>query len=844
MDGKANVKSIMAKFNNNAAEDVHCHQVRTGGHPALAKKAAFEKFAQLENAGLSSKPNSVYKPSSIKLPPTTKPGVHDASGKDFKTPLLQNSPVANKVKMLAEAASREANEKTTYPKPMVPRISEGPREETKPVFPKIPEKKLIGPPPPKIEPKPLEQRGFKPEPRGSEAKPVFPTVAGAKEKFNSATQESNSKPPFPKPPFKPKPTQSFPQGEDVSNKIAGFNQVSPGSSGLKPKVGSIRPLKDPQDKNRNEINPISPFPPLKSVNSQNNLPQIPPKPTGQQNEAVKPKPIKNVFLQNKQEDSGSASGTVAAKLANSSRTVKVGPWANNTGKEEKDQDKNLPRRKTLPSTITLGPAPQKPNRPPTVDLEKFKKRHGEGSSSSNSAGLPPPLPPPIHATQPTNLSSPSPPPPPPPGLHPSTQTPALPPRGNIPSKPDFRGQETEENYDDVGFGSEDTGNADENSDGEMYEDINEMRCRFTSQEEEKKKEKEEKKKSDQKKEQRDKDKKEQEARKKFKLEGPIQVIHQARVSTDFKGGKYDLSFKQGDPIEIIRVTDNPEGKWLGRLKGSYGYIKTAMVAIDYDTLKRKPRPPVHIQSKHPDSDQEVYDDVGDQDSISSGSQSAMGGFPPPPDDIYDGVEDDEIPAKSVSQDEEKSDTWSKGLLKMLKGKDYQKKSMREAASKVNVTEDENSLSPLAKQTGKDSGDSDVYDDVESTDFPAPPKEISLGKNIKSLNFGRGRSDERDSQRFKKIDKEEKDFRKKFKYEGDIRVLYSTTVSNAPPLKKRGSKDLQVKPGELVEVIQDVDDTKVLCRNEEGKYGYVQRSCLVQDHEDIYDDIAEDLYDND
>lgn len=47
--------------------------------------------------------------------------------------------------------------------------------------------------------------------------------------------------------------------------------------------------------------------------------------------------------------------------------------------------------------------------------------------------------------------------------------------------------------------------------------------------------------------------------------------------------------------------------------------------------------------------------------------------------------------RSVSQDEEKSDTWSKGLLKILKGKDYQKKSMRETAPKVNVTEDENSL---------------------------------------------------------------------------------------------------------------------------------------------------------
>ncbi|XP_063151799.1 FYN-binding protein 1, partial [Candoia aspera] len=838
-DGKAHVKTIMAKFNNNPAEDVHCHQVRAGGHPPLVKKAAFEKFAQLENAGLPPKPSSFYKPASLKSPSSTKL-LHDASSKDFKAPPLQSSPVASKVKMLAQAASREANERASCPKPLASKTSEGLREEAKPVFPKAPEKKLPGSPAQKNELKPLDQRFFKPEPQGSEAKPVFPTVAGVKEKFTSAAQENNPKPPFPKPSISQKPSQSFIQGEEASNKSPCFNQVPPGSMGLKPKVGSIRPLKDPQDKSRNETNPISPFPPLKPVSNQNNLPQILPKPVGQQNEEAKPRYVKTVFQHNKQEDSGSTSGTTAAKLANSSRTVTAGPWANNTGKEEKD--KNLPRRKTLPPPVTLGPAPQKPNRPPTVDLEKFRKNHGAGSNTPHSGGLPPPLPPPFPATQPADVL-PSPPPPPPPGFHPSTQTPVLPPRVNIPSRSDFRGQENEENYDDVGFGSEGTGNADENSDGEMYEDINDMRLT----QDDKKKEKEEKKKSDQKKEQKDKDKKEQELRKKFKLEGPIEILHLARASTDFKGGKYDLTFRQGDQIEILRITDNPEGKWLGRLNGSYGYIKTTMVAIDYDSLKKKPRIPINVQSKHQDSDQEVYDDVGDQDSISSGSQSATGGFPPPPpDDIYDGVEDDEAPTKSVSQDEEKSDTWSKGLLKILKGKDYQKKSMRETAPKVNVTEDESSLGkPSAKQTGKDSGDSDVYDDVESTDFPPPPKEISLGVHIKSLNFGRSKFSERDSQKLKKIDKEERDFRKKFKYEGDIQVLYTITISRAPSPKKRGSKDLQVKPGELVEVIKNVDDTKVLCRNEEGKYGYVQRSCIACEDEEIYDDIADDcLYDND
>jgi hypothetical protein len=50
----------------------------------------------------------------------------------------------------------------------------------------------------------------------------------------------------------------------------------------------------------------------------------------------------------------------------------------------------------------------------------------------------------------------------------------------------------------------------------------------------------------------------------LQLTGPIQVIHQARACCDVKGGKNELSFKQGEEIEIIRITDNPEGKWLGR----------------------------------------------------------------------------------------------------------------------------------------------------------------------------------------------------------------------------------------------------------------------------------------
>lgn len=56
----------------------------------------------------------------------------------------------------------------------------------------------------------------------------------------------------------------------------------------------------------------------------------------------------------------------------------------------------------------------------------------------------------------------------------------------------------------------------------------------------------------------------------------------------------------------------------------------------------------------------------------------------------------------------------------------------------------------------------------------------------------------------------------FQYDGDIRVLYSTKVASFLTSRKWGTRDLQVKPGESLEVIQNTDDTKVLCRNEDGK----------------------------
>ncbi|OBS71975.1 hypothetical protein A6R68_13448, partial [Neotoma lepida] len=230
-----------------------------------------------------------------------------------------------------------------------------------------------------------------------------------------------------------------------------------------------------------------------------------------------------------------------------------------------------------------------------------------------------------------------------------------------------------------------------------------------------------------------------------------------------------------------------------------GYIKTTAVEIDYDSLKRKKNTLAAVPSRLIEDDQEVYDDVAEQNSPNSHGQSGSGGmFPPPPDDdIYDGIEEDADDG-SVLQVEEKTSTWNWGILKMLMGKDDRKKSIRE---KRKVSESDNN---------EDAGE-EVYDDVDASDFPPPPAEMSQG-----INVGKAKTEEKDPKKLKKQEKEEKDLRKKFKYDGEIRVLYSTKVASSITSKKWGARDLQIKPGESLEVIQSTDDTKVLCRNEEGK----------------------------
>uniref|UniRef100_A0A3B4B6K3 Helically-extended SH3 domain-containing protein n=1 Tax=Periophthalmus magnuspinnatus TaxID=409849 RepID=A0A3B4B6K3_9GOBI len=67
---------------------------------------------------------------------------------------------------------------------------------------------------------------------------------------------------------------------------------------------------------------------------------------------------------------------------------------------------------------------------------------------------------------------------------------------------------------------------------------------------------------------------------------------------------------------------------------------------------------------------------------------------------------------------------------------------------------------------------------------------------------------------------EKELKKKFKFEGPLKVLQTMMVDPNALLKKPGPKHLSVSPGDVLDVLQ-LHSKKALCRDNEG---------------DIYDDV--------
>ncbi|NXN32218.1 FYB2 protein, partial [Nycticryphes semicollaris] len=75
-----------------------------------------------------------------------------------------------------------------------------------------------------------------------------------------------------------------------------------------------------------------------------------------------------------------------------------------------------------------------------------------------------------------------------------------------------------------------------------------------------------------------------------------------------------------------------------------------------------------------------------------------------------------------------------------------------------------------------------------------------------------------AEKSKKMEKEEKIFRETFMYDKDINVISTAIAECSVPSKRR--VDLPLTAGEQLDVIDVTEGSAVICRNSEGRYGYV------------------------
>ncbi|KAG8132459.1 hypothetical protein E2320_010310 [Naja naja] len=183
--------------------------------------------------------------------------------------------------------------------------------------------------------------------------------------------------------------------------------------------------------------------------------------------------------------------------------------------------------------------------------------------------------------------------------------------------------------------------------------------------------------------------------------------------------------------------------------------------------------------------EEVYDDVeGIERDLES--SDAHRSFALHSDDTYEETyEDIQSDIQSEGYNSSKSEISGKGIIH---SRNY----------KSNLSRSVPNLDVMAQENF-------VYNDIDpeqnDTRNPFKVKKYSVEKN-------------------NKMTKEEQSFREKFMYNKEITVI-NMAVAHCSNTPIRGNLDLRILPGEQLEVIDITEGNQLICRNSEGKYGYVR-----------------------
>nr|XP_031293031.1 PML-RARA-regulated adapter molecule 1 isoform X3 [Camelus dromedarius] len=150
---------------------------------------------------------------------------------------------------------------------------------------------------------------------------------------------------------------------------------------------------------------------------------------------------------------------------------------------------------------------------------------------------------------------------------------------------------------------------------------------------------------------------------------------------------------------------------------------------------------------------------------------------------------------------------------------------------------------------------ELYDDVEPTDDSSPsprgrdevpspqqpprrpPQDPELRKEKALQPQQLMPTDLKTLKQIRKAEKAEREFRKKFKFEGEIVIQTRMMIDPNAKTRRGGGKHLGIRRGEILEVIEFTNKEEMLCRDTKGKYGYVPRTALLPLETEVYDDVS-------
>ncbi|XP_040216788.1 FYN-binding protein 2 isoform X2 [Rana temporaria] len=300
-------------------------------------------------------------------------------------------------------------------------------------------------------------------------------------------------------------------------------------------------------------------------------------------------------------------------------------------------------------------------------------------------------------------------------------------------------------------------------------------------------------------------KNEQAFRKKYKITGLEDAMYTTTIVLDYKPEKNMLPLKRGDVVDVLRITDCPPGKWLVKdNQGNHGLVPVSCVDISKDILTFSNQhllttPSSPISDLYADVERPYDSGLGTDLSVASDSNSVKS------EDAYDDV------------DNRSSTLSNSGGKKRGLGNFFRKDKGNEVWSPSASMTSNSSMDAGGEYSTIDVNENNGRENQEKSSWRSlfQKGKEQKGKTDGSQNEGRGEVSA------KKIAKEEKIFREKFKYIGDIKVSSLATITDSAPLSPKDKLGLQVKRGETIEVIDVTNEDQIICRNYEGKFGYVR-----------------------